>query len=147
MSSATVPAAAGEGANRPPTDTELRAIRADGVVSAVAGMVFAALLAVSMLLLHQAPGLGVPDSTYTQFYNGNNDVLVTVGLYIVPFAGIAFLWYMTTTRTFVAAYPEPPARIPFGLHLAAGVLFVALMFAGTAAVGAWMKISEQRTIM
>ena len=45
---------------------------------------------------HRSPGLGVSDSAYESFYGqGGTTVLITVGLYLVPFAGIAFLWHMT----------------------------------------------------
>ena len=63
-------------------------------------------------------------------------VLVTVGLYLVPFAGIAFLWHMTTVRLLVRALTPAPSAIPYGLQSVSGGLFVALLFAGSAAAGA-----------
>ena len=60
--------------------------------SGLAGMAFAALFVTALVLIRQAPGLDVPDSTYAAFYSvGRGNVLVTAGLHIVPFAGIAFL--------------------------------------------------------
>jgi hypothetical protein len=106
------------------------------VMSGATGIVYAGLFFAGFALVRRAPGLTVPDAVYTQFYQGGSDVLVALGLYVVPFAGIAFLWSMIATRTLVSAYPNPPSAIPFGLHLASGVLVVAMMFAATAAVGA-----------
>lgn len=114
----------------------MRRIRAYGRMSGLSGIVFAVLLTVALVLMKQAPGLAVPDSVYAAFYSGGSDVLVTVGLNIVPFAGIAFLWHMIATRAMLGAYPGAPSTIPHGLHLAAGVIWVCLLFAGTAAVGA-----------
>ena len=87
------------------------------------------------MLIRQAPGLDVPDSTYTAFYSvGRGNVLVTVGLHIVPFAGIAFLCAMSATRTLRRF--APPSEMPRWLQLGSGIAFVCLLFTGTAAVGA-----------
>ena len=57
------------------------------------GIVFAILLAVGLVLVHRSPPLSASDADYTAFYgDGGRTVLVTVGIYVVPFAGIAFLW-------------------------------------------------------
>lgn len=125
----------------PPAESELRRIRGYGLMGGLSGIVFAVLFVVGLLLVRQGPGLGVPDAVYTQFYAGGSDVLVVAGLYVVPFAGIAFLWHMAAIRTLIEAHPGPPSRIPFGLHLASGLLFVAMMFAGAAAVGALALLS------
>jgi hypothetical protein len=136
MSRATVPASADESGGQQLPAAELRQVRAYAVMSGASGIVFAALFFVAFALLRKVPGLAVPDAVYTQFYNSGSDVLVALGLYVVPFAGIAFIWNMIATRTLISAYPDPPSTIPFGLHLASGVLLVAMMFAATAAVGA-----------
>ena len=80
--------------------------------SAVSGLVFAALFVAALVLVRQAPGLGAADSTYTDFYrNTNGNVLVAAGLYVVPFAGVAFLWHMSTTRSLLGALPgSSPGR-------------------------------------
>ena len=82
------------------------------------------------------PGLEVPDATYTAFYRaGRGNVLVTVGLHIVPFAGIAFLWNMSATRTLIEAMPGALSEMPRWLQLGSGIVRVPF-FTGTAAVGA-----------
>lgn len=117
-------------------------MRAYGRMSSASGVAFAVLFVVALVLVQRASGLGVPDAVYTQFYSGNNsDVLVTLGLYIVPFAGIAFLWHMIATKTLLGVYNASRSAIPHGLHLASGVIFVCMMFAGTAAVGAVALLS------
>lgn len=123
------------------SDVERRQVRAYGRMSGLSGIVFAVLLTVALLLVHQAPGLGVPDDVYTRFYGGDNDVLVTVGLNIVPFAGIAFLWHMIAMRALLGVHPVSPSTVPHGLQLAAGVIWVCMLFGGTAAVGAIALLS------
>ncbi|MDT7654462.1 MAG: hypothetical protein QOI36_5868, partial [Pseudonocardiales bacterium] len=77
---------------------------------------------------------------------GSGDVLVALGLYIVPFAGIACLWHMIATRTLLQVLrPRSWSEIPHWLHLAAGVLFVAMLFGGTAAVGAVALLTQLST--
>jgi hypothetical protein len=105
-------------------------------MSGVSGIVFAVLFAVALTLVRQAPGLGVPDSVYTAFYQGNSDVLVALGLYVVPFAGIAFLWYMAATRALLEVRSGALPEIPRLLQQTSGVVWVCMAFAGTAAVGA-----------
>jgi hypothetical protein len=106
-------------------------------IAAISGLVFAVLFVVALVLMHRAPRLADPDSTYAAFYAGGGDELfVAVGLYLVPFAGIAFLWHMTAMRNVLDTLTPAPSTMAHGLNLLAGVIFVVLLFAGTAAVGA-----------
>jgi hypothetical protein len=106
-------------------------------MSGLSGIVFAVLFVVGLIFVQRAPGVGASDDTYADFYrNGHGSDLVTAGLYLVPFAGIAFLWFMAATRTLVLGLPNTASPIPRFLQHASGVLFVAMMFAGSALVGA-----------
>jgi hypothetical protein len=106
-------------------------------IAAISGIVFAVLLVVALVLLHRAPSLGDPDATYAAFYaSGGDQLFVAIGLYLVPFAGIAFLWHMTAMRTVLDTLTPAPSAMAHGLNLLAGTIFVTLLFAGTAAVGA-----------
>ena len=89
------------------------------------------------MLLYRAPKLADPDSAYAAFYaDGGDQLFVAIGLYLVPFAGIAFLWHMTAMRGVLDTLTPAPSTMAHGLNLLAGIIFVTLMFAGTAAVGA-----------
>ena len=105
-------------------------------LSSITGIIFAGLLVAAIVLVHSAPNLKASDAEFTAFYASSNTALVTVGLYLIPFAGIAFLWHMNTVRLLVRTCTPKPSAIPDGLQLMAGILFVALLFAGTAAAGA-----------
>jgi hypothetical protein len=106
-------------------------------LSGVMGIVFAALFVVGLVLVHRSPSLALPDADYAQFYaDGGQHVLVTAGTSIMPFAGIAFLWHMTTIRLLVRARTPAPPAIPEGLQLLSGAMFVILLLAGIGAAGA-----------
>jgi hypothetical protein len=140
---ASTPAHAASTAADVPPDADasadrLRRASAYARAAGVSGLVFATLFVVALVLVRQAPRLADPDDVYAAFYAaGSGATLVTLGLYVVPFAGIACLWHMIATRTLVQVLrPRSWADIPHWLHLASGVLFVAMLFVGTAAVGA-----------
>jgi hypothetical protein len=118
-------------------DPERREVLVHARTSGLSGLVFAALFVVALVLVRKAPSVGAPDSTYADFYrHPQGNVLVTAGLYVVPFCGVAFLWQMSTTRTLIGALPRSSPELQRWLHLASGVLFVCMLFAGSAAVGA-----------
>ncbi|MFR9803509.1 hypothetical protein ACL02T_14535 [Pseudonocardia sp. RS010] len=101
------------------------------------GILFAVLAVAALVLVRQGPALDDPDSAYEAFFSsGQASLLVALGLYVVPFAGIAFLWHLVATRTYLQVLaPRSWARIPHWLHLASGVIFVCLLFTGTATAG------------
>src|SRR3954452_21508517 len=105
--------------------------------AAISGLVFAVLFVAALVFVHRAPTLGDPDAAYAAFYaDGGDQLFVAVGLYLVPFAGIAFLWHMTAIRNALDTLTPAPSTMAHGLNLLAGIIFVVLLFAGTAAVGA-----------
>ncbi|WP_181782144.1 hypothetical protein [Pseudonocardia pini] len=122
--------------------TDLRPTPADGAtgharLTAATGLLFVGLFVAALVLLHTSPGLGVADADYAAFYaDGGGRTLVTIGTTLVPFAGIAFLWHLTTLRLLVRARTPTPSAIPDGLQLLSGIMFVVLLFVGTGAAGA-----------
>jgi len=119
------------------TATAQQSSKAAARIAAVSGFLFAGLFVAALVLLRRAPNLGDPDQKYAAFYAGGGDqIFVAVGLYLVPYAGIAFLWHMTAIRNVLDTLTPSPSAMAHGLNLLAGAIFVTLMFAGTAAVGA-----------
>lgn len=104
-------------------------------LSSSTAILFAVLFAAALVLLNSSPKLSATDDELTAFYTGDSTVWVTVGVHLVPFAGIAFLWHLNATRLLIRAHTPVPSPIPDGLQLIAGILFVALLFAGTATAG------------
>lgn len=100
----------------------------------VAGLVFAALFVLSILLSDKHPAAGSSASEIAAWYLRNHArSLAVVGLYLVPFAGIAFLWFIAVIRSHIG---EREDRFFATVFLGSGLLFVAMLWAAAASVGA-----------
>ena len=96
------------------------AMRSAARIAAISGLVFAVLFVVALVLVHRAPTLSDPDAAYAAFYAGGGDrVFVAVGLYLVPFAGIAFQWHKTAMRNVLDTLTPAPTAMAHGLNLLA----------------------------
>lgn len=106
----------------------LRAPRAAGV----AGLVFAALLVLSEILIASPPRSLSDAELMAWFTEVQASNLTLVGLYLVPFAGLAFLWFLAVVRARIGRHEDQFFGTAF---LGTGLLFVALLFVGVAAAG------------
>jgi hypothetical protein len=114
-------------------------------MSCISGILFAGLFVVAIVFVHSTPTLSASDAEITAYYASGSTLLVTVGLYLIPFAGIAFLWHAHCTRLLIESRTPSPSAIPYGLQLVSGVLFVVLLFAGTASAGAVALLKDLTT--
>ncbi|MGL6279268.1 MAG: hypothetical protein ACRC50_06895 [Gaiella sp.] len=107
----------------------LEAPRAAGI----AGLVFAALFVGAILLLRVRPPSGASEDEVAAWYLRDNATRVAlVGLYVVPFAGIAFLWFLAVIRHHVS---EREDRFFDTVLLGSGLLFVAMLWTSAAVAG------------
>ena len=107
-------------------DRELRAPAAAGI----AGLLFAGLFATSIALLYRTPAKGSSAAEIAHWYLQNQaKTLGLVGLYLAPFSGIAFLWFVAVVRDQIGDRED---RFFATVFLAGGILFVALLFAASA---------------
>jgi len=99
--------------------------------AAVAGFIFSVLLIVAIVLLRvSVPARqAVPGSWLT---DSRNRAAVAIALNLVPFAGIAFLWFIGVIRDRIG---EREDRFFATVFLGSGLLFVAMLFAGAAIAG------------
>jgi hypothetical protein len=104
-------------------------------LAAAMGLVISVLFGAALVVVDAVPHLGDPDTVYGAFYDGaGNTVVTAVALYLVPLAGIAFLWFVVALRSVLDTLEPAPSAMAHGLNLLSGVVFVALLFAGTAAL-------------
>jgi hypothetical protein len=109
---------------------DLRAPRAAGV----AGLAFAALFIGAILLVRGQPAAESSADEIAQWYlRDDAKRLALVGLYLAPFAGIAFLWFIAVIRSHLGDREDQFFATVF---LGSGLLFVAMLFAAAAAAGA-----------
>src|SRR5271166_5183854 len=96
--------------------------------AAVAGIVFSVLASAAFVLLRLSVPAhpGVPGAWLT---DSGRRAAVAVALNLVPFAGIAFLWFIGVLRDRIG---EREDRFFATVFLGSGLLFVAMMFVATA---------------
>jgi len=92
--------------------------------AAVAGIASAVLLLAAMAMIRLALGDADPR---TLLLDSHRRSVVRLGLNLVPFAGIAFLWFIGVVREQIA---EVEDRLFSTVFLGSGLLFVALLFQG-----------------
>jgi hypothetical protein len=99
--------------------------------AAVAGIVFAVLLstAVVMLKISIPASPGSPGAWLTQPGRRNT---VAAALQLIPFAGIAFLWFVGVVRDRIGTRED---RFFATVFLGSGLVFVATVFAAAAVAG------------
>ena len=127
-------------ASRQPPDTGPRRTTAVGRglttprAAGVAGIVFAVLFVLALVLLRQAVGQDLDNETVVQNLTSEGSVsnMALVGLQAIPFAGIAFLWFIGVVRDRVG---EREDRFFATVFLGSGLLFVAMLFAAAAVLG------------
>jgi hypothetical protein len=109
----------------PVVDEAGRQLRAPWAAS-VAGLLFSVLFTAALLLLRStADG----EELLRQIATGENPAVVIGGLYLAPFAGIMFLWFVAVIRDQIG---EREDRFFATVFFGSGLLFVALLFTAAA---------------
>ncbi len=124
------------GTTAPPTRATLTTPRA----AAVAGIAFAVLLGTSIALLR----LSLPEtaaSTPDELTPGRRTA-VTVALNLVPYAGIAFLWFIGVIRDRIGDFED---RFFATIFLGSGLIFLTLLFSASAMAGGLIASSDDHT--
>lgn len=104
--------------------------------AAIAGILFSVLLITSLVLIR----ISVPATP-----QGAGDWLATssktvaVALNLLPFSGIAFLWFIGVVRDRIGEHED---RFFATVFLGSGLLFLAMMFASAAAAGALIIVYD-----
>lgn len=112
--------------SRPLTHEEMKTPRA----AAIAGILFAVLLTSTLVLLR----ISIPPlSPGKQDWSAIDAGTVKLALNLVPFAGIAFLWFIGVVRDRLGAYED---RFFATVFFGSGILFLAMFFVAAAVAGA-----------
>ena len=100
--------------------------------AAVAGIVFAVLLGTSLVLLRLSVPSDLADLDVAQLDTTHRRPIL-VALTLVPYAGIAFLWFVGVVRDRIG---DAEDRFIATVFLGSGLLFLAMLFVSTAVAGA-----------
>jgi hypothetical protein len=96
---------------------------------AVAGIVFSTLFIISLVLIR----ISVPaDPQDAGTWLSGGGKTISLALNLLPFAGIAFLWFVGVLRDRIGAYED---RFFATVFLGSGLLFLAMLFAASAVAG------------
>jgi hypothetical protein len=111
---------------------ELRTPRA----AAVAGIIFALLLGTVLVLMHSALPGAHPSGWIT---DESNRRTLSLALDLMPFAGIAFLWFIGVIRSRLGDRED---KLFATVFLGSGLLFVAMLFTATAITGGVLRLFD-----
>jgi hypothetical protein len=99
--------------------------------AAIAGIVFSVLLITALTLLRVSVP-GNPAVAGRWLTDSGKRTAVVVGLNLIPFAGIAFLWFIGVIRDRIGAHED---RFFATVFLGSGLLFVGMLFVAAAVAG------------
>jgi hypothetical protein len=104
--------------------------------AAVAGILFSLLLLTSLVIIRMA----VPEeSLQTADWIASSRKSIIFALNLVPFAGIAFLWFIGVVRDRLGEHED---RFFATVFLGSGLLFLATMFTGVGVAGSVVGLSS-----
>jgi hypothetical protein len=107
--------------------------------AAIAGIVFAVLLLLAMTIIRLALS---EDSIQSLQTDAQRRSLIRLSLYIVPFAGIAFLWFIGVVREQLGDVED---RLFSTVFLGSGLLFLAMLFTGAVISTSLMEMLAEST--
>jgi hypothetical protein len=113
-------------------ETAIRAALKAPRAGAIAGIVFSILLIISLVLIRVSVPADPADVGRWLSASGKS---VTFALNLLPFAGVAFLWFIGVLRDRMGAQED---RFFATVFLGSGLLFLAMTFASSAVAGGLM---------
>ena len=105
-------------------------VGARGSRVAYAGLLFSALFLVAWLLLRDSPSFDATDAQLTDYYadTDRRRAAILAGLYVIPLAGIAFIWFMSALRDRYMRTVHGENVILSTAHVVSGSLVVVSLF-------------------
>ena len=104
--------------------------------AAIAGILFSLLFCASIVLLRtNLPGKGLTPTAWAHRDGGR----VGIALGLVPFAGIAFLWFIGVVRDLLGEFED---RFFSTVFFGSGLLFLAMVFVASGVAGATLASAK-----
>jgi hypothetical protein len=109
-------------------------LRRAGILTAAMGIIHAVLFLAAVWLITRAPGPQASYAELSEFYSSDERrVLLLAGLYVMPFAAIAFLWFVVALRMWIAHSTRRVDALLSNVQLLAGIIYIALFLVAAAA--------------
>ena len=119
-----------------PPEERGRSLRRAATITAAVGAIHALLFVLAVVLLAGVPGPEATDEEILAYYSSSSaSVASLVGLYVMPFAAIAFMWFIVALRMWEAFSVRRENLLFSNLQLVSGILYVAMLSVGAAAEG------------
>lgn len=105
-------------------------IPARGSRAATAGFVFALLFVVGWVFVHRSPDILANDADLAEFFSNpsRRRAAFAMGLYFLPFAGLAFIWFAAAFRHRVVTVSGGENALFSAVYTVAAALFAASLF-------------------
>ena len=117
----------------PGANASLTQLRRAAALTGVIGAAFSVLFLISLYLLSTAPRPHESDQAYIDFYSGDDrKKIVLVGLYILPLAAVAFIWFIAALRQWTSHSRRRGSQLIATVQLLSGVAFITLALASAA---------------
>ncbi len=108
--------------------------------AAIAGILFGVLLVTAMVMMR----IALSDSGYEALRSDSERrTMISVSLHLIPFAGIAFLWFIGVVREQLGAVED---RLFATVFMGSGLLFLALLFSGAVIASSMVGMLDGRNI-
>jgi hypothetical protein len=114
--------------------SRVRSLRQAAILTASLGIVHAVLFLLAALLLASAPGSSASDAEFVEYYSSpESRRIIVAAMYMMPFAGIAFLWFIVALRQWIRLGSRRMNELFSNVQLVSGVVFIALFVSAAAA--------------
>jgi hypothetical protein len=94
------------------------------------------LLIAFSIVLRYLPQVDASEAEFREFYaeGSRRRLVLYAGIYLVPFAGMAFIWFTVALRSWLRGTVDRLNRLLADILLVSGVIYVALLFGDGAAI-------------
>ena len=115
---------------------KLAGIRKAALLTCTVGAIHAVLFIAAFLILTHGPGIKASNEEIITYYSNSSSLRwqLIAGLYLMPFAGIAFIWFIVALRAWAQGYVRRQNALLSNVQLVAGIIYTTLFFAGAAAI-------------
>ncbi len=120
-----------------------RSVRRAAMLTAWIGAAHAILFILALLLLADAPGATATDQELLDYYGSEGSRRVSMaGLYVMPFAGIAFVWFIVALRMWISFSERRENVLLSNVQLVSGILYTGLFLVSAGASAAIAAATE-----